>query len=118
MAPKHATIDDYIAGSAEAVRPLLTELRAFIHAAMPGATEAMRYGAPYFLNAHSVPVIYLFSSKDHVNFGFLRSNDLSDPDGVLRGSGKPSKHIRVYPDTSYDMDLLREFLGQCAGMRP
>ena len=76
----------------------------------------MRYGAPYFLNAHGVPVIYLFGSKRHVNFGFLRSSDLSDPQGVLKGSGTPSKHIKILPGGPYDKAILTGFIDQCAAI--
>lgn len=118
MTGKHKNIDAYIADCSEAVVPLLKDLRAFIHASMPGVTEDMRYGAPYFMNADGVEVIYLFGSKQHVNFGFLRSSDLADPDGVLKGSGAPSKHIRLYPGKPYDKTLLLHFIGQCADMQP
>jgi len=96
----------------------LKELRAFIHAAMPGATEGMQYGAPFFMNAHGTPVIYLFGSKRHMNFGFLRSSELTDPQGVLRGSGKPSKHIKVFPDKPFDKELLLDLINQCKRMQP
>ena len=52
MAGKHKNIDAYIADCSEAVVPLLKDLRAFIHASIPGVTEDMRYGARYFMNAH------------------------------------------------------------------
>lgn len=116
--PNQPTIDLYIAESAEAVAPLLTKLRAFIHETLPGATEGMKYGAPYFYNAKGAAVIYLFGSKDHVNFGFLRSADLSDPDGVLKGSGKPSKHIEIDPDQPIDTPTLIAFVKQCETLEP
>ena len=75
------------------VVPLLKELRAFVHSEMPGASEDMQYGAPSFMNAHGVAVIYLFGSKHHVNFGFLRCSGLSDPDGVLKVNDK----LRLIP---------------------
>lgn len=118
MTRKHETIDAYIGDCAGAVVPLLNELRAFVHATMPGASEAMQFGAPVFLNAHGVPVVYLYGSKRHVNFGFLRSGALSDPNAVLKGSGKPSKHIRLVPERPLDKALLAEFLNQCADIRP
>ncbi|MGB5286955.1 MAG: DUF1801 domain-containing protein, partial [Ignavibacteriaceae bacterium] len=90
MARKHETIDDYMRGCSPGVVPLLEELRTYVHATLLGATEDMQYGVPVFLNAHGVPVIYLFGSKKHANFGFLKSAKLSDPDGILKGSGKPS----------------------------
>ena len=85
-------------------------MRNYVHATLPGATEDTQYGAPVFLNAHGVPVIYLFGSKRHVNFGFLRSAELIDPNGILRGSGTPSKHIRVIPGKLIDKAKLAEFV--------
>lgn len=76
MSRKHGTVDEYVRGCAEAVVPLLHELRAYIHGTQPGATVGMRYGVPVFMNAKGVPVIYLFGSKRYVNFGFLRSGEL------------------------------------------
>jgi len=62
-------------------------------------------------------VIYLFGSKRHVNFGFLRSADLTNPDGELRGSGTPSKHIRVVPKKPIDWAKLTKFVKQCASIK-
>ena len=113
MADKNETVDDYIGSRSADIVPLLEDLRRLVHATLPGATEAMQYGVPVFLNAHSIPVIYLFGSKKHVNFGFLRSEELSDPNGILKGSGKPSKHIRVIPGKPVEKATLARFVRQC-----
>lgn len=118
MAPKYSSVDHYLSTRSADVKPLMDELRSLIHATMPGTTEDLDYGVPVFLNAHGVPVIYLFGSKKHVNFGFLRSADLADPDGVLKGSGNPSKHFRVVPGKPVDKDLLAGFIGQCSKLQP
>ncbi len=117
MARKYDTVDDYISGCSAEVAPLMEQLRCFVHATLPGTTEEMQYGAPVFLNEHGVPVIYLFGSKTHANFGFLKSTELSDPDGILKGSGKPSKHIRVVPGKPIDEATLTEFVKQCGSIR-
>lgn len=117
MAGKHKTVDDYIAACPEKVKPLLGELRSFIHSNMPGATEEMRFGVPSFRNAHDVPVIYLFGSKDRVHFGFLRAAELSDPTDVLKGSGTPSKHVKIAPGVPFDAPLLADFVQQCEKIR-
>jgi len=113
MARKHNNIDDYISGCSPRVVPLLEELWNYVHATLPGATEDMQYGVPVFLNADGVPVIYLFGSKRHLKFGFLRSANLTKPDGELRGSGTPSKHIRVVPKNPIDRVKLTNFVKQC-----
>ena len=53
MARMHNNIDDYISGCGPHVAPLLEELRNYIHATLPSATEDMQYGVPVFLNAHA-----------------------------------------------------------------
>ena len=116
--PKHENIDQYIRDCAAPVVPLLEDLRAFVNSTLHGATERMQYGAPVFFNAENAPVIYLFGSHDHVNFGFLKSAELSDPQGVLRGSGKPSKHVKIIPGRPIDKSTLRNFIKQCEIMTP
>ena len=117
MGKKYKSVDDYLSTRSAEGRPLLEELRSFIHANLPGASEDLDYGVPVFLNAHGVPVLYLFGSKAHVNFGFLRSAELSDPDGVLKGSGKPSKHVRIAPGAPIDKDRLLGFIAQCSKIK-
>ena len=112
--PKYQNTDQYIADQAGPVADLLHTLRDFIQKELPGVTEGMQYGVPVFRNAHGVPVLYLFGSEDHVNFGFLRYDVLSDVDGVLKGSGKPSKHIEIHPRQVINTKLLRRFIAQCA----
>ena len=45
-APKN--VDDYIAGTPEAMRPMLAELRETIRAAAPEADERISYGMPFY----------------------------------------------------------------------
>ena len=91
MTYRDERIDDYIRKCPETIMPLLEDLRVTIHESLPGASEGMQYGVPTFLNAHGVPVIYLFGAKKgHVNFGFLRSPDISDPHGILQAQQTPA----------------------------
>jgi len=114
----HKTVDDYVGDCSPTVIPLIKDLRAFITKTLPGSTEGMKYGAPYVFNAKGAAVIYLFGADDHVNFGFLKAGELSDPSGVLKGSGKPSKHVEIYPAQPTDWDMLRGFVRQCADLMP
>lgn len=45
---KDARIDDYIAKAAPFAQPILTHLRALIHAAVPGLDETIKWGMPHF----------------------------------------------------------------------
>ena len=38
----------------------------------------------------------IFTYKDHVSLEFSKGVDLNDPDGVLEGSGKLRRHLKLY----------------------
>ena len=111
---RYETTDQYFEDQSGRIAELLARLRAFIHEQLPEATEAMQYGVPVFRNRYGVPILYLFGSSAHVNFGFLRYDVLSDTQGVLKGSGKPSKHMEISPDQVIDTKTLGHFIAQCA----
>ncbi len=41
-------VNDYIARQADFARPILTHLRALVHAASPEIGEAIKWGMPFF----------------------------------------------------------------------
>jgi uncharacterized protein YdhG (YjbR/CyaY superfamily) len=59
-----ASIDDYIAASPSAVRPILREIRRTISAAAPEAEERMSYRMPAF-RLHGI-VVYFAAFKNHI----------------------------------------------------
>jgi hypothetical protein len=40
--------------------------------------------------------------KAHVNVGFFRGAELFDPNGLLEGTGKFIRHVKLRPDTKVD----------------
>ena len=58
------TIDDYIAGCVQEVRPILREIRATIRRAVPQATELMSYRMPAF--TLSGILVYFAAFKNHI----------------------------------------------------
>jgi hypothetical protein len=45
---------------------------------------------------------YVNAFKDHVNVGFFRGAELPDPAGLLEGTGKYMRHVKLRPDTAMD----------------
>ena len=41
------------------------------------------------------PQVYIHAEPDHVQFGFFAGARLDDPEGLLRGSGKYVRHVKV-----------------------
>lgn len=50
MPKKDPRVDAYIARAAPFARPVLTHLRAVVHAAAPGVEETIKWGMPHFLH--------------------------------------------------------------------
>jgi uncharacterized protein YdhG (YjbR/CyaY superfamily) len=63
-AGKPATIDAYIAAQSPVLQPILSEVRAAIHKALPDAAEVISYGIPAF-KRQGRTVIYFAGWKAH-----------------------------------------------------
>ena len=116
MAKAAKTVDEYIEERSEAVRSVLQELRALVHAAIPNAAEVMKWGAPVFVNGNNKPVVYLYGGRDHANLGFLHGTALDDPDGLLEGRGAWGRHVKLFPGKELPEMALTGLLGQCANI--
>jgi hypothetical protein len=40
---------------------------------------------------------YVNAFKAHVNVGFFRGAEIADPEGLLEGTGKFMRHVKIYP---------------------
>ena len=49
---------------------------------------------------------YVNAFTAHVNVGFFRGADLSDPNGLLEGTGKFMRHVKLRPDREVDAATL------------
>jgi hypothetical protein len=53
---------------------------------------------------------YANAFKAHVNVGFFRGAELADPDGLLEGTGKFMRHVKLRPDQEVDPGALRRLV--------
>jgi hypothetical protein len=45
---------------------------------------------------------YVNVFRSHVNVGFFRGAELPDPDGLLEGTGRFMRHVKLWPGTNLD----------------
>lgn len=45
---------------------------------------------------------YVNAFKAHVNVGFFRGAEIADPDGLLQGTGKFMRHVKLRPESEVD----------------
>lgn len=80
MMPKtDPRVDAYIAKSAEFARPILTHIRAVVHAACPEVEETLKWGMPSFLY-HGI-LCGMAAFKQHCTFGFWKGELIVDAKG-------------------------------------
>jgi hypothetical protein len=53
---------------------------------------------------------YVNAFKAHVNVGFFRGAEIADPDGVLEGTGKFMRHVKLRPERDVDARALRTLI--------
>lgn len=49
---------------------------------------------------------YVNAFKAHVNVGFFHGAELPDPDGLLEGTGRFMRHVKLRPDDAVDAEAL------------
>jgi hypothetical protein len=71
--------------------------------------ELMHDGCP---NAcfGDVPFCYVNVFTSHVNVGFFYGAELPDPAGLLQGSGKRMRHVKLKPGIATDSAALRKLI--------
>ena len=71
--------------------------------------ELMHDGCPVAC-IEDAPFGYVNAFKSHVNVGFFYGAMLEDPAGLLVGSGKRMRHVKLQPDSDVDPAALRNLI--------
>jgi hypothetical protein len=53
---------------------------------------------------------YVNAFKAHVNVGFFRGAEIADPDGLLVGTGKFMRHVKLRPEHDVDAAALMKLI--------
>ena len=53
---------------------------------------------------------YVNAFRAHVNVGFFRGAELPDPEGLLEGSGKFMRHVKLRPEREVDSVALSSLI--------
>jgi len=56
------------------------------------------------------PFAYVGVFKDHVNVGFFHGAELEDPAGLLEGTGKRMRHVKLRPGRELDVTALGDLI--------
>jgi Domain of unknown function (DU1801) len=91
------TIEELFPSTPDTVRCILVQVRQMLRDAIPDATEIFYHGAlGYGPTASGFDrILYVASQNGYVNLGFFYGTNVSDPVGLLEGSGKRMRHTKV-----------------------
>lgn len=53
---------------------------------------------------------YVNVFREHVNVGFFRGADLDDPQGLLEGTGRFMRHVKLRPDDSIEPAAVEQLI--------
>ena len=71
--------------------------------------ELMHDGCPVAC-VEDAPFGYVNTFKNHVNVGFFYGALLEDPAGLMEGSGKRMRHVKLQPGAEFDAQALRRLI--------
>ncbi len=91
---KNAEKHSYVRDDNPALQKVVQALRSFVTAAVPGTKFTVNsWGVPTFETTN--PFCLYMVGKNHVTFGFHHGTSLEDPEGLLEGSGKNLRHVKL-----------------------
>lgn len=110
---KYASFDEYFADQPPKNRSIIRTLRMFTKRVAPALQESVKWGNGCWLKG-KIPIAYVYSAPDYVQFGFFRGSELEDPHRLLEGAGQYVRHIKVRKPSDIDEAMFRALLLQAA----
>jgi hypothetical protein len=94
------TVEEFLAPSSPTVRELAMRTRELVRGTMPpGSYEGVHPGRNSIIYGTSGKmadwICYIAPLKSRINLGFLRGAELPDPEGLLEGTGKVLRHVKI-----------------------
>ena len=101
-------VEAYIASLDDWRGEVVSEVRDLILEVDPEAEESIKWSRPVYED--NGPLAYIVAFKNHVNLGFSRGVALTDEAGVLEGTGKEMRHVKLTDPDDVQPDVLRGLL--------
>src|SRR5215813_12270584 len=92
---RYANFDDYFVDQSPKNRSVIRALRRFVKRVAPGLRESVKWGNGCWVKG-TVPVSYVYSAPDYVQFGFFRGS-ATTPTNVLKIAIKKAASRLCFP---------------------
>ena len=104
------TTEPWLASLQPPLRPIAESLRRLILEADPDLSESIKWGNPTFERGGKV--CYLAATKAYVSLGFFNGAALTDPEGIIEGTGKKMRHVKLRVLEDIRSELLSSWVRQ------
>jgi hypothetical protein len=106
----------YVNANNPGLRKVAKALRAFVKDIEPATKETVNsWGVPTFEN--DAPFCLYMVGKNHVTFGFLFGTSLNDPEGLLEGTGKNLRHVKLRKLEDLHRPALKALVQAACGLK-
>jgi len=113
-------VETFLADLPPEVETIARALRERIRALVPGAVE-QRHGG-WKIIGYSVDgsmkssICAIAPHSAHVNLQFFRGTELDDPDGLLEGTGKSGRHVKIRDAAAAETDAVGRLIERAASV--
>jgi hypothetical protein len=106
-------VDEFIA---QKIQPEFHDVVALVRRLMaegaPDATEKISYGM--LMWAGNWPLAWINPTRKDLTFGFRAGAYFDDPYGLLKGTGKHARHVKLRTVEGVNLEALRHYIRQAA----
>ena len=114
MAARNPKVDAYIAALSGDMKNICSDVRTIIFDVVPDVAEEFKWGQPCY--GMDKTFCYIKAASKHVNLGFDKGAVLQDPEGLLEGTGKLMRHIKLKPGKAIPEAHIRLLVEQASQM--
>ena len=112
---KFGTFEELLALAEDGLGPIMLDLRRLVLRLDPEAVEVVRLGdraATYGVGPKKMSegYCYILPYRSWVNLGFYRGAILDDTEGLLEGTGKNMRHIKIRSADEVDVPAVRKLI--------
>lgn len=101
-------VSEYIKKSIPEHQELLNELRNLLADTVEDLQESYKWSRPVYGKTSNS--IYLQRTKKHVTLGFFDATSINDELGLLEGSGKDMRHIKIKTKADMKLEVFRSMI--------
>jgi hypothetical protein len=108
---KYKTIEEYTKDQDKDQGAIVDELVSIVIKAAPKGKKGIKWSQPVFWDDNG-PFCFIKAHKNHVNIGFWRGAEMEDSKGLLEGTGKKMRHIKIIDKQDIVNGAITDFVKQ------